>query len=68
MQLSRGDEDGSWDDGEFGPYQAPIREFNKLMSSVNVVSQEQEWDQYDSIESLSCSPRRAESPAVRQVQ
>ena len=40
-QLSRGDEEASEDDGESGPQQAPIREFNKLMSSVNVLSQEQ---------------------------
>lgn len=39
--LSRGDEEASEDDCESGPHQVPIREFNKLMSSVNVLSEEQ---------------------------
>ena len=64
--LSRGDEEVSEDDGDSGPHQVPIREFNKLMSSVNVLSQEQQWDQYDSIGSLSCSSGRAESPGARE--
>ena len=42
-QLRSGDEGASDDSDEPGSKNAPIREFNKLMSSVNVLSQQEEW-------------------------